>query len=421
MASMGHPTEIPRVVVTGIGVVTPLGQDIATFWANLLAGKSGIQRITAFDVTAYDCKIAGEIHGFEGARFFRSPKEARRCDRFVQLAVATAKQAFGDAGVDLTKENPERVGVMVGSGVGGLKSMEDQHTLLLERGPSRLSPFMIPMMISNMASGIISMELGARGPNMAVTTACSTAAHTIGESFHAIRRGEADLMLAGGSEATICPLGIGGFAAMKALSTRNDEPEKASRPFDRDRDGFVMAEGAGILVVEELEHAKKRGARIYCEIVGYGNTADAYHMTAPPPEGEGAARCMVMALRTGRLNTSDISYINAHGTSTPLGDICETKAIKSVFGDYARKLSVSSTKSMTGHHLGAAGSIEMAVCAKAIHEDKIPPTINLDNPDPQCDLDYVPKVARESRVNAILNNSFGFGGHNACIAARKLS
>jgi 3-oxoacyl-[acyl-carrier-protein] synthase II len=418
---MGHPTEIPRVVVTGIGVVTPLGQDIATFWANLLAGKSGIQRITAFDVTAYDCKIAGEIHGFEGARFFRSPKEARRCDRFVQLAVATAKQAFGDAGVDLTKENPERVGVMVGSGVGGLKSMEDQHTLLLERGPSRLSPFMIPMMISNMASGIISMELGARGPNMAVTTACSTAAHTIGESFHAIRRGEADLMLAGGSEATICPLGIGGFAAMKALSTRNDEPEKASRPFDRDRDGFVMAEGAGILVVEELEHAKKRGARIYCEIVGYGNTADAYHMTAPPPEGEGAARCMVMALRTGRLNTSDISYINAHGTSTPLGDICETKAIKSVFGDYARKLSVSSTKSMTGHHLGAAGSIEMAVCAKAIHEDKIPPTINLDNPDPQCDLDYVPKVARESRVNAILNNSFGFGGHNACIAARKLS
>jgi 3-oxoacyl-[acyl-carrier-protein] synthase II len=418
---MGHPTEIPRVVVTGIGVVTPLGRDIATFWANLLAGKSGIQRITAFDVTAYDCKIAGEIHGFEGASFFRSPKEARRCDRFVQLAVATAKQAFGDAGVDLTKENPERVGVMVGSGVGGLKSMEDQHTLLLERGPSRLSPFMIPMMISNMASGIISMELGARGPNMAVTTACSTAAHTIGESFHAIRRGEADLMLAGGSEATICPLGIGGFAAMKALSTRNDEPEKASRPFDRDRDGFVMAEGAGILVVEELEHAKKRGARIYCEIVGYGNTADAYHMTAPPPEGEGAARCMVMALRTGRLNTSDISYINAHGTSTPLGDICETKAIKSVFGDYARKLSVSSTKSMTGHHLGAAGSIEMAVCAKAIHEDKIPPTINLDNPDPQCDLDYVPKVARESRVNAILNNSFGFGGHNACIAARKLS
>ncbi|MFZ4695855.1 MAG: beta-ketoacyl-ACP synthase II [Verrucomicrobiia bacterium] len=418
---MGHPTEIPRVVVTGIGVVTPLGQDIATFWANLLAGKSGIQRITAFDVTAYDCKIAGEIHGFEGASFFRSPKEARRCDRFVQLAVATAKQAFGDAGVDLTKENPERVGVMVGSGVGGLKSMEDQHTLLLERGPSRLSPFMIPMMISNMASGIISMELGARGPNMAVTTACSTAAHTIGESFHAIRRGEADLMLAGGSEATICPLGIGGFAAMKALSTRNDEPEKASRPFDRDRDGFVMAEGSGILVVEELEHAKKRGARIYCEIVGYGNTADAYHMTAPPPEGEGAARCMVMALRTGRLNTSDISYINAHGTSTPLGDICETKAIKSVFGDYARKLSVSSTKSMTGHHLGAAGSIEMAVCAKAIHEDKIPPTINLDNPDPQCDLDYVPKVARESRVNAILNNSFGFGGHNACIAARKLS
>lgn len=418
---MGHPTEIPRVVVTGIGVVTPLGRDIATFWANLLAGKSGIQRITAFDVTAYDCKIAGEIHGFEGASFFRSPKEARRCDRFVQLAVATAKQAFGDAGVDLTKENPERVGVMVGSGVGGLKSMEDQHTLLLERGPSRLSPFMIPMMISNMASGIISMELGARGPNMAVTTACSTAAHTIGESFHAIRRGEADLMLAGGSEATICPLGIGGFAAMKALSTRNDEPEKASRPFDRDRDGFVMAEGSGILVVEELEHAKKRGARIYCEIVGYGNTADAYHMTAPPPEGEGAARCMVMALRTGRLNTSDISYINAHGTSTPLGDICETKAIKSVFGDYARKLSVSSTKSMTGHHLGAAGSIEMAVCAKAIHEDKIPPTINLDNPDPQCDLDYVPKVARESRVNAILNNSFGFGGHNACIAARKLS
>ncbi|NUN93971.1 MAG: beta-ketoacyl-ACP synthase II [Verrucomicrobiae bacterium] len=418
---MGLPTDYPRVVVTGIGVVTPLGRDLAALWASLLAGKSGIRRVTAFDVSAYDCKIAGEIHGFEGAPFFRSPRDARRCDRFVQLGLAAAKQALADSGIDLAKEDTERVGVMVGSGVGGLKSMEDQHALLLARGPSRLSPFMIPMMISNMASGIISMELGARGPNMAVTTACSTAANTIGESFHAIRRGEADLMFAGGSEATICPLGIGGFSAMRALSTRNDEPEKASRPFDRDRDGFVMAEGSGVLLLEEFEHARKRGARIYCEIVGYGNTADAHHMTAPPPEGEGAARCMTMALRTGRLNPSDISYINAHGTSTPLGDVCETKALKTVFGAHARKMAISSTKSMTGHLLGAAGSVEMAICAKAIQEDKIPPTINLDHPDPECDLDYVPNVARECRVDAILSNSFGFGGHNACIAARKLS
>ncbi|MCC7518839.1 MAG: beta-ketoacyl-ACP synthase II [Verrucomicrobiae bacterium] len=418
---MGTPSDHLRVVVTGIGAVTPLGLDFATCWTNLLAGKSGIGKVAAFDVSAYDCKIAGEVRGFEGARFFKSPKDARRCDRFVQLALAAAKQALDDAGTDLSKENLDRVGVMVGSGVGGLKSMEDQHEILLKRGPSRLSPFMIPMMISNMGSGIVSMELGARGPNMAVTTACSTSAHTIGESMHAIRRGEADLMLAGGSEATICPLGIGGFSAMRALSTRNDEPEKASRPFDRDRDGFVMAEGAGILLLEELNHARRRGARIYCEIVGYGNTADAYHLTAPSPEGEGATRCMAMALRTAGLAPADVSYINTHGTSTQIGDVCETKAIKAVFGDQARKVAVSSTKSMTGHLLGAAGAVEMAICAKAIQEDKIPPTINLDHPDPECDLDYVPKVARECRVNAILTNSFGFGGHNACIAARKFA
>jgi 3-oxoacyl-[acyl-carrier-protein] synthase II len=408
-----------RVVITGIGVVASLGLDIETFWQNILAGKSGVKRIASFDVTPYDCQIAAEVAPFDPSPFFKVPKDIRRCDRFTLLAMVAAKKAMQDAGLDMAAENGDSVGVIIGSGIGGLQTLEEQYAILMKKGPSRLSPFTIPMMISNMASGMISMELGARGPNMSVVSACSTATHSIGESYQIIRRGEADVMFAGGSEAAICPLGIGGFSAMRALSCRNDEPERASRPFDRDRDGFVMGEGAGIMIVEELEHAKKRGARIYCEFVGYGNTADAHHMTAPSPNGEGAARCMKMALNSARLNPSDISYINAHGTSTPQGDVCETQAIKSVFGEHSRKLMVSSTKSMTGHLLGAAGSVEMAICAKALQEDKVPPTINLENPDPECDLDYVPNKCREAKVNAIVNNSFGFGGHNATLIARK--
>ncbi len=407
------------MVITGIGVVTSLGQDIATFWANILAGKSGVSRISCFDAGLYDCQIAGEIKDFVPTPFFKTPKDVRRCDRYTLLAMAGAKKAVADSGIQLPLENMNRFGILIGSGIGGLQTLEEQHTNLMQKGPSRLSPFMIPMMISNMASGMISMEFGARGPNMAVVSACSTATHSVGESFQIIRRNEADIMLAGGSEAAICPLGIGGFGAMKALSTRNDAPEKASRPFDKDRDGFVMGEGSGVLVIEELEHARKRGARIYCELAGYGNTADAHHMTSPSPHGEGAARCMRMALECASMNPTEVDYINAHGTSTSQGDICETEAIKTVFGDHARKLMVSSTKSMTGHLLGAAGSVEMAICAMALQEDKVPPTINLDNPDPECDLDYVPHTARDAKVNSIVNNSFGFGGHNATLVARK--
>jgi len=409
-----------RVVVTGIGVVTSLGQDIETFWQNILAGKSGVSRITCFDISKYDSQIAAEIRDLNPVPYFNTPKDARRCDRYTLLTMMAAKKAVKDSGVDFAVENGDRVGVLASSGIGGLQTLEDQHTILLQKGPGRLSPFMIPMMISNMASGMISMEFGARGPNMAIVSACSTATHSIGESFQILRRGEADVMITGGGEAAICPLGIGGFSSMKALSRRNHEPEKASRPFDRDRDGFVMGEASGILVLEELDHAWKRGARIYCEMVGCGNTADAHHMTTPSPNGAGAARCMQVALESAGMNPTDMDYINAHGTSTHQGDICETQAIKTVFGDHARKLMVSSTKSMTGHLLGAAGAVEMAVCAKAIQEDKIPPTINLDNPDPACDLDYVPHHARETRVNAIINNSFGFGGHNATLVARKL-
>jgi 3-oxoacyl-[acyl-carrier-protein] synthase II len=321
--------------------------------------------------------------------------------------------------MDLDKLNRDEIGVFIGSGIGGLHTTEEQHLVLLERGPKRISPFMIPMLISNMASGLFSMYYKLRGPNFATCSACATSVHAIGEAWRTIKMGDAKAIFAGGSEATIVQMGIGGFCAMRAMSTRNAEPQRASRPFDKERDGFVMGEGAGILVLEDLEHAKARGAKIYCEIVGYGNTADASHMTAPSPEGEGAARCMKMALRSGGLNPTDISYVNAHGTSTPQGDICETQAIKSVFGDYARKLAVSSTKGATGHMLGAAGAVEMAVCCKAIQTNIVPPTINYENPDPECDLDYIPNTARELKVDAILNNSFGFGGHNATIAAKR--
>ena len=408
-----------RVVVTGMGVVTPLGHDLNTFWQNLITGQCGIDKITGFDASAYATQIAGEVKNFDPTPAFPSPKEVRRADRFSQFGVYAAWSALKDSGLELDKENLDEIGVFLGSGIGGLATTSDQHKILLERGPSRMSPFTIPMLISNMGSGLVSMYFNLRGPNFATCSACATANHAIGEAWRTIKAGDAQVMFTGGAEATVIPIGIGGFCAMKAMSTRNDDPKTASRPFDKDRDGFVMGEGAGVLVLEELEHAKKRGAQIYCEISGYGNTADAHHLTAPSPGGEGAARCMKMALRNGGLNATDISYINAHGTSTPQGDICETQAIKSVFGDHARKLVVSSTKGATGHMLGAAGAVEMAACTLAIKHGIVPPTINLQNPDPECDLDYVPNTARPMPVNAIVNNSFGFGGHNSAIAAKK--
>jgi len=410
---MIHPR---RVVVTGMGVVTPVGSDLQTFWSNLTAGVSGIGPITHFDVTDYRCRIAGEVRGFVPVEHFKTPKDVNRTDRFTHLAVAAAKSAMADAGLTGPIGDPERFGCMIGSGIGGLKTTEDQHTVLMQRGPSRLSPFMIPMLISNMASGIISMEYGVQGPNFAPVSACATSAHAIGEAWRMIRDGDADAFLAGGSEAAIVPLGIGGFAAMKALSTRNDDPIGASRPWDKDRDGFVMGEGAGVIVIEELAHALARGARIYGEIAGYGLTSDAFHMSAPLPNHEQAQRCMKMALAKAGLNITDVDYVNAHGTSTPVGDVCEVRAVKAVFGDHARgALLTSSTKSMTGHLLGAAGAVETVVCLKAIETGIIPPTINLENPGDECDLDFVPKTAREKKVKVALNNSFGFGGHNATL------
>ena len=408
-----------RVVVTGMGVVTPLGHELNSFWQNLIAGQCGIGPITSFDPANFDTKIAGQVKEFDLSPAFPSPKEIRRTDRYAQFAIYAAWSALKDSGLDLAKENLDEAGVMIGSGIGGLATTTDQHKILLERGPGRMSPFTIPMLISNMASGLISMYHNLRGPNFATCSACATANHAIGEAWRTIKAGDAQIMFAGGAEATIIPIGIGGFCAMRAMSTRNDDPQHASRPFDKDRDGFVMGEGAGVLVLEELEHAKKRGARIYCEISGYGNTADAHHLTAPSPGGEGAARSMKMALRSAGLNPTDVSYINAHGTSTPQGDIAETQAIKSVFGDYAKKLAVSSTKGATGHMLGAAGAVETAACVLAIKHSIVPPTINYQTPDPECDLDYVPNIAREMQVNAIVNNSFGFGGHNSTIAAKK--
>ena len=410
-----------RVVITGLGAITPVGNDVETFWSNLKKGVSGIRKIEAFDTTGYDCQIGGEVRGFDPKPFFRNPKDIRRTDRFAQLALAAAKMALENSGIDLEKLNRDRFGVIVSSGIGGLKTLEDQYTVLVTKGPSRNSPFTIPMLISNMASGLISMEYGLHGPNLCIVTACATSNNAIGESWRMIKFGDADIFLAGGSEASIVAIGLAGFSAMRALSTRNDEPERASRPFDRDRDGFVMSEGAGVVVVEELEHAKARGAKIYCELAGYGLTADAYHMTAPPPNGEGAARAMQLALEHARLSPDQVDYVNAHATSTDIGDLCETRAIKKVFGDYAHKLSISSTKSMTGHLLGGAGGVEMAACALAIRDSVIPPTINLENPSEECDLDYTPNVAREKKVRVVLNNSFGFGGHNATLVATQFT
>jgi 3-oxoacyl-[acyl-carrier-protein] synthase II len=404
-----------RVVITGMGVVTPIGSDVDTFWRNLQNGVSGIDCITAFDTSAYDCRIAGEVRGFEPKNYFNNPKDVRRTDRYAHLAMAAAKMAMQDSGVDMDKVNRHRFGSIISSGIGGLKTLEDQHSVLLTKGPSRVSAFTIPMLISNMASGLISMEFGLQGPNFCIVTACATSNNAIGESWRIIKFGDADIFLAGGAEASIIPIGLAGFSAMKALSTRNDEPKRASRPFDRDRDGFVMGEGAGVVVVEELEHAKARGAKIYCELTGYGLSADAHHMTAPPPDGEGAVRAMRMALDHAKTTPDQVDYINAHATSTGLGDICETRAIKTVFGDYANKVSISATKSMTGHLLGGAGAIETAACALAIRDSVIPPTINLENPDPECDLDYTAKVAKQKKVHIAVNNSFGFGGHNATL------
>jgi 3-oxoacyl-[acyl-carrier-protein] synthase II len=407
-----------RVVITGLGVVTPLGNDVETFWSNLKNGVSGIHTIDAFDVTGYDCKIGGQVRDFDPKPFFKNPKDIRRTDRFTHLSMAAAKMALEDSGVDVANlRQKDRFGVIVSTGIGGLKTLQDQLRILLTKGPGRNSPFTIPMLISNMASGVISMEFNLCGPNLCIVTACATSNNAIGESWRIIKFGDADIFLAGGSEASIVEIGLAGFSAMKALSTRNDEPERASRPFDCDRDGFVMSEGAGIVVVEELEHAKSRGAKIYCELTGYGVSADAYHMTAPPPDGEGAARAMQMALNHARLSPDQVDYINAHATSTDIGDICETRAIKQVFGDQAYKVAISSTKSMTGHLLGGAGGIEMAACALAIRDSVVPPTINLENPDKECDLDYTPNVAREKKVRVALNNSFGFGGHNATLIA----
>ena len=405
-----------RVVITGIGVVTPVGNDLESFWTSLKEGKSGIGRIQAFDISNYDCQIAGEVRNFDPKPFFKNPKDIRRTDRFVQLSMAASKMSLHDSGLDLEKINRDRFGTIISSGIGGLKTLEDQFSVLMNKGPNRVSAFTIPMLISNMASGVISMEFGLRGPNMCIVTACATSNNSIGESWRMIKFGDADIFLAGGSEASIVELGLAGFSAMKALSRRNDQPERASRPFDRDRDGFVMSEGAGICVVEELQHAKKRGAKIYCELTGYGLSADAHHMTAPPEDGEGAARAMKIALDHAKVLPGDVDYINAHATSTGLGDVSETKAIKRVFGDQT-KVSISATKSMTGHLLGGAGAVEMAACAMAIRDGIIPPTINLENPDPECDLDYTANNAKEKKVRVTLNNSFGFGGHNATLVA----
>ncbi|MBT9536591.1 MAG: beta-ketoacyl-ACP synthase II [Nitrospirae bacterium] len=411
--------EKRRVVVTGVGIITPVGIGVEESWKGLVEGRSGIRKLTRFDASAFATQIAGEVEGFNPEDYIE-PKEIKKMDRFIHLAIAASDMAVKDSGLKITDSNAERVGVIIGSGMGGLPAIEHYHSVLLEKGPRRITPFFIPMLIINLAGGHVSMKYGAKGPISAVATACATGSHSIGDAFKIIQRGDADAMIAGGTESVITPMGIGGFNAMKALSTRNDEPEKASRPFDADRDGFVMGEGVGIMVLESLEHARSRGARIYAEIAGYGMTADAYHMTSPAPEGEGAARCMAIALKDGGVAASEVDYINAHGTSTKYGDELESIAIKTVFKGHASKLAVSSTKSMTGHLLGAAGGVEAVVCILCMRDNIVPPTINLDNPDPQCDLDYVPHKARKMDVNCVMSNSFGFGGTNACLVFKKL-
>ncbi|MGK5512158.1 beta-ketoacyl-ACP synthase II [Brevibacillus formosus] len=407
-----------RVVITGVGVVSPVGNDAQTFWNSLLEGKSGIDRVAAFDASDYPTQIAGEVKNFDPEQYM-DKKDIRRTDRFVQFGLAAAKMAVEDAKLEITPENAERVGVYIGSGIGGLTTWEEQHSVLLEKGPRRVSPFFIPMLIANMASGAVSIQYGAKGPTSSAITACATGTNAIGDALRLIQFDHADVMIAGGAEATVRPMAFAGFCSAKAMSTRNDEPQKASRPFDKDRDGFVMGEGAGVLILEELEHAKKRGATIIAEVIGYGMSADAHHITSPSPGGEGAARCMASALKDAGVDPTEVQYINAHGTSTDQGDIAETQAIKRVFGEHAYKLAVSSTKSMTGHLLGATGGVEAIATAYALRDQVLPPTINLENPDPECDLDYVPNHARKTTVNVAVSNTFGFGGHNATVILKR--
>ncbi|MDD5436025.1 MAG: beta-ketoacyl-ACP synthase II [Candidatus Omnitrophica bacterium] len=414
-----------RVVVTGLGAISPIGNTIDELWKSLLEGKSGVRRLTCFDPTHFTSKIAAEVRNFDPSPYL-SPKEIRRMDRFVQFAVCSAKIAMADSGIHLDKEDRNNIGVLIGSGIGGLHTVEAEHRQYIalgpEKGPGRISPFLIPMLIVNMASGQTSITLGLKGPNSAVATACATSNHAIGDALRIIQRGEAEIMVCGGTEAATTHMGFGGFCALKALSTGyNDHPEKASRPFDKNRDGFVMGEGAGIIILEEAERAVKRGAKIYCELVGYGMSGDAYHMTAPDPDGDGGVRCMTAAIKDAGLKPKDVDYINAHGTSTYYNDKIETAAIKKVFGDHAKKLAISSTKSVMGHLLGAAGGVELIASALAIKEGIIPPTINYETPDPECDLDYVPNKPRAAKIKVAMSNALGFGGHNAALIIRKFA
>ena len=408
-----------RVVVTGLGVVSAVGNDVSSFWQALKEGKSGIGPLTTFDPSKFDSRIAGEVKRFDSSLYGMSSKENKRMDKFVQFAIAASKQAMHSSGLDLNKEDRARMGVLIGSGIGSLYTIEEEHRVYMEKGPSRLSPFLIPMLIVNEASGQVAITFGLKGPNSCVATACASGSHAIGDAFRILARGDADVMVCGGTESCITHLGVGGFCALKALSKRNDEPQKASRPFDRERDGFVIAEGCGLVVLESLEHAKKRKAHIYAEITGYGMSCDAYHITAPDPEGEGAARAMEVAMKDAKINPQDIDYINAHGTSTKLNDKIETLAIKKALGAHAKKVMVSSTKSMTGHLLGAAGGVEFVACCLAINDSIVPPTTNYEFPDPDCDLDYVPNTARKAQVELCMSNSLGFGGHNATLIVKK--
>ncbi len=416
---METPSSARRVVVTGLGVVASIGHTTDAFWAGLVAGQCGIRRVTLFDPTDFASQIGAEVRDWDAARHM-DPKEARRNDRYTHFGFVAARQAVADSGLEMAKENGDRVGVIIGSGIGGMHTYETQLKVLAERGPRRVSPFTIPALIGNMCAGLVAIEFGARGPNFGIVSACATGTHALGEAAHTIRRGDADVMIAGGSEAAITPFAYASFCSMKAMSTRNSEPEKACRPFDRNRDGFIMGEGAGVVVLESLEHAQARGARIYCELAGYAGTCDAFHITQPDPEGKGLSLAMVRAMASAGVNPSQIDYINAHGTSTPYNDKFETLAIKQVFGEHARKVAISSTKSMTGHLLGAAGGIESIICIKTLQTQTIAPTINLDDPDPDCDLDYVPNVARPAKVRTVLSNNLGFGGQNAAVVFRTL-
>ncbi|HEY9874274.1 MAG TPA: beta-ketoacyl-ACP synthase II [Candidatus Obscuribacterales bacterium] len=415
---MTNFVERKRVVVTGLGAITPIGNTLTEYWEGLLSGRNGIGSITLFDASRHACRIAGEVKGYDPHEYL-DRKEAKRMDRFSQFGVSASKQAIADAQFVINDLNAEQVGVIIGTGIGGLKVLEDQQEIYLSRGPDRCSPFMIPMMIANMAAGLTAIHTGAKGPNSCAVTACAAGANAVGDAFRLIQRGYAQAMICGGTEAAVTPLSVAGFAAARALSTRNDDPTHACRPFDRDRDGFVMGEGAGILILEELEHAKSRGARIYAEIIGYGMTCDAYHMTSPVPGGEGAATAMQLAMKDAGITPDRVSYINAHGTSTAANDVTETAAIKKALGDSAYKVAISSTKSMTGHLLGGSGGIEAVATAMAVANDQIPPTINLENPDPGCDLDYVPNQSRAQKVDVALSNSFGFGGHNVTLVFKK--